>query len=88
MACQDYFIHFEPSQSVGWAKTRDPREKPPDHLQAEFGLSHVTRARLEPSGEMTSNVGVLKNSGLNHLATEATNFKFNCQDLSRAFGIF
>ena len=28
---QDYFIHFEPSQSVGGAKTADPREKPPDH---------------------------------------------------------
>ena len=27
----------------------DPREKPPDHQQAELGLSRVTRARLEPT---------------------------------------
>ena len=45
-AHQDYFTHFEPSQSVGEAKTGDPREKPPDHQQAEL-VSHVTRARLE-----------------------------------------
>ena len=47
-AHQDYFTHFEPSQSLGGAKMGDPREKPHDHLQAEFGLSHMTRARLEP----------------------------------------
>ena len=30
------------------AKTGDPREKPPDHLQGRTWLvSHVTRARLE-----------------------------------------
>ena len=27
----------------------DPKEKPPDHSQAELGLSQVTRARLEPT---------------------------------------
>ena len=44
-ACQDYFTHFEPSQSVGGAKTGDsranPREKQPGHPQAELGLSHM-----------------------------------------------
>ena len=25
----------------GGSKTGDPREKPPDHLQAELGLSHM-----------------------------------------------
>ena len=47
-ACQDYFTHFyfthyfdEPSQSLGGAKMGDPREKPPDHPQAEFGLSNM-----------------------------------------------
>ena len=40
-AHQDYFTHFEPSQSVGGAKTGDPQEKPRDHLQAELGLSHM-----------------------------------------------
>ena len=38
---QDYFTHFEPSQSLGGAKTGDPREKPPDYPQAELGLSHM-----------------------------------------------
>ena len=46
MARQDYFTHFEPSQSVGGVKTGDPREKPPDHPQAELRLHHVTLARL------------------------------------------
>ena len=41
MACQDYFTHFEPSQSLGGAKTGDPREKTPDHPQAQLGLSHM-----------------------------------------------
>ena len=40
-ARQDYFTHFQPSQSEGGAKTADPREKPPDHLPAELGLSHM-----------------------------------------------
>ena len=35
-ARQDYFTHFEPSQSKGGAKTGDPREKPPDDPQAEL----------------------------------------------------
>ena len=38
MARQDYFTHFEPSQSLGVAKTGDPREKTPDHTQ---GFSHI-----------------------------------------------
>ena len=46
-AHQNYFTHFEPSQSLGGAKTGGPREKLPDHLQAELGLSHETWARLE-----------------------------------------
>ena len=40
-ARQDYFIRFEPSQSLCGAKTGDPREKPPDHPQVELGLSHM-----------------------------------------------
>ena len=40
-ACHDYFTCFEPSQSVGGVKTGDPREKPPDHQQAELGLSDM-----------------------------------------------
>ena len=41
LARRDYFTHFAPSQSVGGAKTGDPREKPPDHPQADFGVSHI-----------------------------------------------
>ena len=40
-ARQDYFTHFEPSQSYGGAITGDTREKPPDHPQEELGLSHM-----------------------------------------------
>ena len=47
-ARRDYFTHFEPSQSLGGAKTGDPRDKPPEHPQAEL-VSHVTRDRLEPT---------------------------------------
>ena len=41
MARQDYFTHFETSQSLGGAKKGDPREKLSDHLQVELGLSHM-----------------------------------------------
>ena len=40
MAHQDYFTNFEHSQSLGGAKTGDPRAKLPEHPQAELGLSH------------------------------------------------
>ena len=57
MACQDYFTHFEPSQSLGGAKTGDPREKPPDHPQAQLGLSHMWPEQgTTHSGEMTSDL--------------------------------
>ena len=49
MAHEDYFTHFELSQSLGGAKMGQPREKPTDHPQTELGLSHVTRARLKPT---------------------------------------
>ena len=39
---QDYFTHFEPSQSYGGQKTGDPRAKPSDHPQAKLGLSHIS----------------------------------------------
>ena len=55
MVHQDYFIHFEPSQSLGGAKTGDPREKPPDLPQATTSrtwlASHVTH-----NGEMSSDL--------------------------------
>ena len=44
MACQDYFTHFELSQSLGGAKTGGPQGKPPDHPQAELG--RLTWAKL------------------------------------------
>ena len=47
MANQDYFVHFEPSQSLGWANMEIPwHEKLHDHLKAEL-VSCVTKARLK-----------------------------------------
>ena len=45
-ARQVYFTHFEPSKSLGGAKTGGPREKPPDHPQAELGLSSECSLKL------------------------------------------
>ena len=70
MARQDYFTHFEPSQSKTGAKMGDPREKPPDHPQAELGLSHVTRSGVNPQGWDDKQLRALKISVLNHLATQ------------------
>ena len=47
---QDYFSSCETGQSVGWAKTGEPREKPPDTPASRSWLvSHVARAGLEPT---------------------------------------
>ena len=46
-ASQDYFTHFEPSHSLGGAKTGD-QEKPPDHPQAELNLSHRPKLGSDP----------------------------------------
>ena len=66
MAHQDYFTHFELSRSLGWSKTGHPREKTPDHPQAEL----VTRSRLEPTAVRYERFRALKISGLNPSATE------------------
>ena len=45
---QDYFSSYETGQSVGGAKTGEPREKPPDIPACRTWLvSHVARAGLE-----------------------------------------
>ena len=47
---QDYFSSYETGQSVGGAKTREPREKPPGTPASRTLLvSHVARAGLEPT---------------------------------------
>ena len=47
---QDYFSSYETGQSVGGAKTGEPREKPPDTPASRTWLvSHVARAGLEPA---------------------------------------
>ena len=38
---QDYFSSYEMGQSVGGAKTGEPRENPPGTPHAELGLSHM-----------------------------------------------
>ena len=44
---QDYFSSYETGQSVGGAKTGEPREKPPGTPASRTWLvSHVTRAWL------------------------------------------
>ena len=56
-ARQDYFTHFEPSQLLGGAKMGDPQEKPPDHPQAELGLSHMwLELGSNPQSEMMSDL--------------------------------
>ena len=40
-ACQDYFSHFEPSQSLGGVKMGDPREKTSVRSQAELDMSYM-----------------------------------------------
>ena len=49
MACQDYFTHFEPSQSLGRVKKGDPRENPP----TTWLVSHETQIH---SSEMMSDL--------------------------------
>ena len=75
MACQDYFIHFELSQSVGGAKMGDPWEKTPDHPQAELSLSRIwSQLGSNPQRWDGQQFSVLKLSSLNHSATEAAKF--------------
>ena len=40
-ARQDYFTHFQTSQSLDGRKREIPEKKPPDHPPAELGLSHM-----------------------------------------------
>ena len=47
---QDYFNSYQTGQSVGGAKTGEPREKPPDTPASRTWLvSHVARAGIEPT---------------------------------------
>ena len=47
---QDYFSSYETGQSVGGAKTGEPREKPPDTPTSRTWLaSHVAKEGLEPT---------------------------------------
>ena len=48
---QDYFSSYETGQSVGGAKTGEPRQKKPSDTPASriWLVSHVARAELEPT---------------------------------------
>ena len=75
-----YFTHFEQSQSVGGAKTGDPREKTPDHPQAELGLSHMwPELASNPQRWDDERFRALKISGLKHSATWAANIDLSLQ---------
>ena len=74
MAPQDYFTHFEPSQLLDGAKKGDPWETPPDHPQAELGLSNLwPELGSNPQRWDDEPFRALKISVLNHSATEAAN---------------
>ena len=64
--CQDYFTHFEPSQSLGGMKTGDPREK---YLTTCKQNSIATRARLEPIAVRWQAIRALNVRGLNQSPT-------------------
>ena len=55
---QDYFSSYETGQSVGGAKTGEPREKPPDTPAGKQNLACLTcgqsgaRTHTSHSGEM------------------------------------
>ena len=71
--CQDYFTHFELRQSLGGAKTGDPREKSHDHPQAELGLSHMwPELGLNPQRWEDERLRWLKISVLNHWPLQKT----------------
>ena len=53
-ARQDYFTHFEPSQSVGGAKMGDPREKKTPYKQNTACLTLDQSQARTQSDEMTS----------------------------------
>ena len=72
-AGQDYFTYFESSQSLGGAKMGYLWEKPPDHLQAELGLSNMwPKQGSNPQWWDDERFRALKISGLHHSATGTT----------------
>ena len=57
---------------------KNPWEKPPDHLQAELGLSHMwTELGSKPQRWDDEGFGELKISGLNHSATGAADIQIH-----------
>ena len=68
-ACQDYFTHFEPSQSLGGVKTGDPQGK--RQASITWLVSHMTWARLKPTVVRWRAIRACKISGLNHSAKGA-----------------
>ena len=70
------FHSFGAEPIIRWAKTGDPREKPPDHLQAEFGFSHMwPELGSNPQRWDDERFRLLKFSGLNHSATGAASWQ-------------
>ena len=61
----------------------DPREKPPDHPQAELGLSHMwPELNSNPQRWDDEQFRALKISGINHSATVAAQRIFDTQNYS------
>ena len=79
MTHQDYFTHFEPSQSLGGANTGDPQEKTPDHPQAEIGLSHMwPELGSNPQRWDDKRFRALKISSFNHSLKEQSDLVLHC----------
>ena len=67
---QDYFSSYETGQSLGVAKTGEPREKPPGTPASRTWLvSHVARAGLEPTPDTAVRICYLssENKGADQL---------------------
>ena len=70
------FHSFWAESVIRWAKTGDPREKPPDHPQAELGLSHMwPELGSNPQRWDGERFRSIKVSGLNHSATGAAGWQ-------------
>ena len=71
---QSRFFHsFWAEPIIRWEKTGDPREKPPDHPQAELGLSPELGSN--PQRWDDERFRSLKVSGLNHSAKGAAGWQ-------------
>ena len=73
---QDFFSSYETGQSVGGAKTGEPREKPPGTPASRTWGQRGARTHTGHSGEMIEWL-----SAVNHLATGAASINLTALNL-------